>query len=102
MLRKIPIHKSLYKPLLFVGCERLPFTLIATIGGVITMAYVNVYSVLAVLLFYLSSIILVRRINANDCQFFQCLYRYVRKYQDYYPMHAFYPGQSDKAESDFY
>lgn len=102
MQRKIPIHKSLYKPLLFVGCERLPFTLIIAIGGVIIMAYVSLYAVFAIFLFYVLSIILVRRVNEVDCQFFKCMYRYVTKYQDYYPANSFYPGRSDKSESDFY
>jgi type IV secretory pathway TrbD component len=102
MLRKIPIHKSLYKPLLFVGCERLPFTVIVTIGGVMLMAFVNLYSVIAILLFYLVSILLVRRVNESDCQFFKCIYRYVAQYQDYYPANANYPGRVDKPQSEFY
>lgn len=102
MPRKILIHKSLYKPLLFVGCERLPFTIIVAIGGIITMSYVSLYAVFAVFLFYLVSLIFIRRVNENDGQFFKCMYRYVAKYQDYYPANAFYPGRSDKPESEFY
>ena len=102
MPRKIPIHRSLYKPLLFVGCERLPFTIVVSIGGVITMAYINFYSIIAVLCFYLISLVLIRRVNEEDAQFFKCLYRYLSKYQDYYPANSFYPGRSDKPESEFY
>lgn len=102
MIRKVPIHKSLYKPLLFVGCERLPFTLIVTVGGVIIMAYINLYSIIAVLVFYLISIILVRRVNENDCQFFKCIYRYITEYQDFYASNAFYPGRMIKPKNKFY
>ena len=96
MVRKITIHKSLYKPALFVGCERLPFTLIVTIGGVLIMAYQNLITFILVLIFYLFSIILIRRVNENDPQFFRCLFRYLRFYTDYYPANEFYPGLVDK------
>ena len=101
MLRKVIIHKSLYSPLLFVGCERLVFTAIVTLGGVIIMAYQSILILGCVLAFYLLSIILVRRINEEDPQFFKCLYRYVRYYQDYYPANEFYPGKSDISYSHF-
>ncbi len=96
MLRTTPIHRSLYKPLLFVGCERLPFTLIVAIGGAVIMAYMSLFVTLAVLVFYLVSMILIRRINETDPQYFRCLYRYLRYYQDYYPANEFYPGIPDQ------
>jgi type IV secretory pathway TrbD component len=95
MLRVIPIHCSLYRPLLFVGCERLPFTFIVAVGGTIIMAYMSLIVTLGVLVFYLISIILIRRINQVDPQYFRCLYRYLRYYQDYYPANEFYPGLVD-------
>jgi type IV secretory pathway TrbD component len=95
MLHTIPIHRSLYKPLLFVGCERLPFTLIVVIGGAVIMAYMSLFVTLSVLVFYLVSIILIRRVNESDPQYFRCLYRYLRYYQDYYPSSEFYPGVPD-------
>lgn len=96
MLRTTPIHRSLYKPLLFMGCERLPFTLIVAIGGAIIMAYTNLLVTLGVLVFYLLCIGVIRRINETDPQYFWCLYRYLRYYQDYYPANEFYPGIADK------
>lgn len=101
MPRKILIHKSLYKPVLFVGCERLPFTIVATIGGVMLMSYLNLYAIILVLLFYVISIVLIRRVNETDSQFFKCLYRYVRYYNDYYPANAFYPGRKDIPKNGF-
>ena len=99
MPRKIIIHKSLYKPALFVGCERLPFTLVATTGGVLMMAYQTMCAFFLVFIFYLVSIILIRRINGHDPQFFRCLVRYLRFYRDYYPANEFYPGLVDKPYS---
>ena len=101
MLRYTPIHRSLYRPLLFVGCERLPFTIIVAMGGAVIMAYQNLWVIGFVLVFYLVNIILIRRVNENDPQFFWCLYRYLRYYVDYYPANEFYPGKSDKPQSHF-
>ncbi len=101
MPRKIIIHKSLYRPALFVGCERLPFTLAVTIGGVIMMAYQNLWVFAGVLIYYLLIIILIRRVNENDPQFFLCLARYVIHYADYYPANEFYPGKADIPYSYF-
>lgn len=101
MQRKLTIHRSLCKPILFVGCERLPFTLIVTIGGVLIMAYQSLLIMGLVLIFYISSIILIRRINEEDPQFFKCLYRYLRYYTDYYPNNAMYPGKPDRPQSHF-
>ena len=92
------IHKSLYKPVLFVGCERLPFTLVTLFCGLIIMEYQSTISILISLFIYLISIIMVRRVNIEDAQFFQCLYRYIRYYSDYYPANAFYPGTKDKIQ----
>lgn len=101
MLRKITIHRSLYKPILFVGCERLPFIVVITIGGVLIMAYQTLWMVGVVLAFYLASLIWIRRANEVDPQFFRCLYRYVRHYADYYPANEFYPGRVDFPYSHF-
>lgn len=101
MQRRIAIHRSLYQPVLFVGCERLPFTVVATIGGVILMAYTNLYAVAFVLGFYLVSIMFIRKVNEIDTQFFKCLYRYVRDFNDYYPANAFYPGRACIPKSHF-
>ena len=99
MQRKIIIHKSLYKPALFVGCERLPFTLLVTIGGVILMAYQALWVFVCVFMYYALVIILIRRVNENDAQFFKCLARYLVYYADYYPANEFYPGRMDKPSS---
>lgn len=95
MQRKITIHKSLYRPALFVGCERLPFTLVVTVGGVLIMAYQTILVFIGVLVYYVLSLILIRRVNENDPQFFRCLARYIIHYADYYPANEFYPGRPD-------
>ena len=95
MARKMIIYKSLYRPPLFVGCERLPFTLVVAIGGVMIMAYQSLWVSIAVFLYYLVAIMLIRRVNETDPQYFLCLTRYVLHYRDYYPSHEFYPGKPD-------
>ncbi len=101
MPRRIVIHKSLYRPILFVGCERLPFTLLITIGGMIIMSYQSLLISVNVLVFYIIGIMAIRRINTDDPQFFRCLFRYVRYYADYYPANAFYPGRADRPQNHF-
>ena len=97
-MRTTSINKSLYKPILFVGCERLPFTLIILIGGVVIMAYQSLIVCAAVLVFYFMGISLIRKVNKDDPQYFRCLWRYIQFYQDYYPANAFYPGKPDPAK----
>lgn len=101
MLHTNQIYRSLYKPVLFVGCERLPFTLVVAIGGGVIMAYQSLWITIMVFMFYIALIILIRRVNERDPQYFRCLYRYLRYYQDYYPANAFYPGLIDKPLSRF-
>jgi type IV secretory pathway TrbD component len=101
LVTKTTIHRALYRPALFVGCERLPFTLVVTLGGILIMAYQTLWITGVVLAFYLVSLVLIRRVNEHDPQFFRCLYRYVRYYKDYYPANAFYPGKADKPLSHF-
>lgn len=96
MLKKNLVYQSLYKPILFVGCERLPFTIIVAIGGMVLMNYHTLLVAIMVLIFYCISIVLIRRVNAEDPQFFLCLYRYLRYFEDYYPANEFYPGKNFK------
>lgn len=95
MLKKTPIYQSLYKPILFVGCERLPFTVIVTLGGVILVNYHSLWVAILVFIFYVVSIMLIRRVNIEDPQFFLGLYRYIRYLDDYYPANEFYPGKTE-------
>lgn len=94
MKRKIVIHKSLYRPILFVGCERLPFTIVVTIGGVLIMAYQTILILVFVLIFYCLSLILIRKVNEHDPQFFMCMARFLRYSNDYYKASEFYPGRN--------
>ena len=96
------IHKSLYKPVLFVGCERLPFTLVTVFLGFVLLQYQSIGVIFSVLVLYLLSVALIRRVNQYDSQFFLCVYRFLLYYQDYYPVHAFYPGLIDKPQSKFF
>ena len=94
MLKSNIIHKSLYRPNLFVGCERLPFTILIIICGTLIMTYQNLYNFCFTFFFYLTCVIFIRRINEYDQQFFECMTRYIFYYQEYYPANASYPGKS--------
>lgn len=96
MLKKTRVYQSLYKPVLFVGCERLPFTVIVAIGGIILMNYHSLLIAVLVFIFYCTSILLIRRVNTEDPQFFLCLYRNIRYFVEYYPANEFYPGKNSK------
>ena len=93
MLNKNIIHKSLYRPNLFVGCERLPFTILIVICGVLIIANQNIITFIITAIFYLVSIVLIRKINESDAQFFECIVRYIINYKEFYPSNAFYPGK---------
>jgi len=95
-MRTNAIHRSLYKPILFVGCERLPFIIITTICGVLIMAYQTLLICGISLLIYFIIVSLIRRVNKVDPQYFKCLWRYIRFFNDYYPANEFYPGKMDK------
>ena len=99
MKEPTPIHKSLYRPILFVGCERLPFTIVITIGGIIIMSYQNLIVSGCVFVYYIIAISWIRRVNNEDPQYFMCLWRYARYSQDFYPANSLYPGKPYKSKS---
>lgn len=99
MRKQTKIHRSLYKPLLFVGCERLPFTLITLICGLLIIQIPAVLTFVLVMMFYMVAITIVRNINKNDPQFFYCMYRYMFYLNDYYTVHSFYSPYKAKSSS---
>jgi len=90
MIQRTPIHRSLYKPILFVGCERLPFIMVSLACGFIILQFQSLLAISIALTLYTTLIMAIRSINAQDMQFFHALYRYVRYFADYYPANAFY------------
>jgi type IV secretory pathway TrbD component len=90
MRKQTKIHRALYKPLLFVGCERLPFTVITLICGLLIIQIPVLLTFILVSIFYMVAIALVRNINKTDPQFFYCMYRYLFYLADYYTVNGFY------------
>ncbi len=90
MRRQTKIHISLYKPVLFVSCERLPFTLITLICSLFIIQMPCLLTFTLVIIFYTIAISIIRNINKHDPQFFYCMYRYMSYLNNYYPVHAFY------------
>lgn len=96
MLKQNTIHKSLYKPIMFLGCERLPFTALTLICGVIILQFQSLIAIILSFMLYLGGVIIIRKINTEDSQFFRSLYRNIRYFNDYYSANAFYPGRKNK------
>lgn len=96
MLKKTIIHKSLYRPNLFVGCELMPFTILILVCGILVIVNQNIITFCLTFIFYLLNIIFIRKINESDAQFFECITRYILNYQEFYPSNAFYPGKNEK------
>ena len=97
MRNQTKIHIYLYKPLLFMGCERLPFTFITLLSGLVIIEIPSLVTFIFTFGFYLVVVNIVRNINKTDPQFFHSMYRYLVYLQDYYPVHAFYSGNYSKS-----
>jgi type IV secretion system protein TrbD len=84
-LRRLPIHRSLSRPVLFAGGERKLVMLNYTVITVLLFgAGLNTLTIMtAVLLVTLGHMVLVKLAN-YDAQFMQVYSRY-RRYQDCYP-----------------
>lgn len=91
-MRTITIHRSLWKPILLMGCERTPFIfimmssllLIVEGGFIVKIVGVVYFAVLTGILAYLTN---------KDPFFFKVLIRYL-SYQDFYPSTAMWPGKN--------
>jgi len=92
-MRRVPMHRSLWKPILFMGCERTPF-MIAAISSALLIMNGGMWAKILGLAYFVIAVALMAIINAKDSQYFQIMWRYV-KYQNYYANNAIYPGKSD-------
>ena len=90
-MRKWSLYKGLWKPTLILGCERIPWFIIAAIGGLIAMES-NTWTprILAVVLSLILFSIL-RMINNKEPMYFKLMYRYIT-FQRFYLNVAKYPS----------
>ena len=79
-----------------MGCERLAFTLITLICGLLIIEIPSIWIFGFTLIFYCIMVHVVRSVNKKDPQFFYVMYRYVFYLQDYYPSNSFYSNKSNK------
>lgn len=83
-LRTVPIHLSLHRHSSIMGCDRTMFLL--AVGASLVLP-VTMYSLVAVLwgvIAFPTSVFILRKIFANDPQFFPLYFR-SQKYRRYYP-----------------
>lgn len=92
-MRRVPMHRSIWKPIMFMGCERTPFMIVAISSALLVMNGGFWGKVLGVV-YFLVAVGIIAFLNAKDPQYFQILFRYTSR-QDFYPNNAPYPGKSD-------
>lgn len=91
-MRKVTLHRSLYKPILVMGCERAPFitimmsSLLLIVQGSFEVKIIGI-------VFFIAMTGIMAFLTAKDPYFFRVLFRYLR-YQDYYPASAMFPSKS--------
>ena len=92
-MRRVPLYRSVWKPILYLGCERAPFLLIAISSALLIMEG-SLWVKIGGIIYFAVMIGIFALINAKDPFIFKILWRY-RLYQDFYPSHAMYPGKAD-------
>jgi len=91
-MRKVTLHRSLYKPILVMGCERAPFMIIMLSSLLLIVQGSFDIKILGIVFFILMTGIMAF-LTAKDPYFFKILFRYLR-YQDFYPSTAIWPSKS--------
>lgn len=93
-MRRTPMYRSLWKPIMFMRCERIPFLAVALSSGLLVMEG-GLWVKVGGIVYFAVAIALVGLANSKDSFFFQIIFRYVR-YQDYYPSCALFPGRAER------
>lgn len=97
MLRRVPLYRSIWKPIHWMGCERTPFMIVALSSAMLVLEG-GLYCKIAGVIYFVISIGLIAFVNSYDPFYFQILWRY-KSYQDYYPNNAIYPGKADRPKN---
>ena len=96
-MRRVPLRSAIWKPKLFMGCERVPFLIVVISSGLLIMEG-GLWVKIAGVIYFLIMVGIMALVNAKEPFFFQILWRY-RSYQDFYPNNAMYPGRPSKAKN---
>ena len=97
-MRRRKIFKALWKPQLYLGCERIPFVMAIMCSGIITMAGQTWPVKVAGVAFGVFLILVMRKINKNEPLAFLILIRYI-SHQKYYLSCAKYPSKPYKPQN---
>lgn len=92
-MQKMPLYRGLWKPILFMGCERTPFMLVAITSACLVLEgglWIKVFGII----YFIILIVVMAVINSKDPYYFQILWRY-KSYQYFYLNNANYPGKPD-------
>ena len=93
-MRKVPLYRAAWKPVLLLGCEKWPFIAVALTAGLLVMEggfWIKIFGGL----YFFIAVGFMAFINSKDPFAFTIGFRYWR-YQDYYASHALYPGKPDR------
>lgn len=96
-MRNITIHRSLWKPILWMGCERAPFMIIMISSALLVVEGGFIVKIVGVVYFVIMTGLLAY-LNNKDPFFFKVLFRYL-SYQDFYPSTAMWPGKKSFARN---
>lgn len=96
-MRRVPLHRSLWKPIMFMGCERIPFMMIAISSALLIMEG-GLWVKVAGVIYFLIMVGIMAIVNAREPFFFKIIWRY-RYYQDFYPNSAMYPSKPDNPKN---
>lgn len=93
-MRRVPLYRSLWKPIMYMGCERTPFMVVLFSSALLVMQGGLWVKISGVVYFFIM-VGIMALVNSRDPFFFQILWRY-KSYQDFYPSNALYPGKKDR------
>lgn len=92
-MRKVTLHRSLWKPILVMGCERPPFIIIM-MSSLLLVVQGSFQVKIIGIIFFVVMVAIMAFLTSKDPYFFKILFRYLH-YQDYYPSSAMWPGKID-------
>ncbi len=92
-----PVHKSLVRPILLGGMERVPLVIVLLVAGLFVLLQTPA-TVVSGLLIAVVGIVVLRRIAEWDPEYFHVLYRRLKYGRHYGPV----PLDSHKKEYSFW
>lgn len=93
-MQRINLERSIWKPVLLMGCERVPFLAVA-LSSVALVMEGSLWVKIGGVIYFALAIAVIAWCNSKEPFFFRMCYRYLQ-YQDFYPSNALYPGKSDR------